>query len=198
MNWQFAISFVLAVFWTAPASSEPGEGNTHENGQLPPTRKTFHLAFRNAKHIQVWRWLVKETGMPVVSTVNHEGALTVIPTKRNLTLTEVLDHLNRALAKEDLYLIHRDQSFVVWTMKKQIPVGLGKSVSPDELDNHPDTEFVTMSMSLQGTDAEMAQITVKRLLGPLGKVTAMPSTNEVLFQDEVRTLRSIVTLLSPL
>ena len=114
---------------------------------------------------------------------------------REYTLLQILDILNRDLqANHKLTILRSDLALTLESLPvKDIPGIWIRRVESDELDSYGETETVEMVIRLKsGQDAEEVAPHVKRLLGPFGVVTPIPTPNKLIIRGDVASVRRVL------
>src|SRR5262249_20865699 len=196
--------FVLAMLAWAPALSQaqPPEKmpRADEPGALLATPKkpqpTIAFAMDKKPWPQVIEWLTDQTGLPVITTYNPTGTFTFTPPKgQKYTIPEVIDILNSALEPQKYLIIKRDSSFRIVLAENKVDPSLLPHIRAEELDEHGNTEMVSVTIPLNALEAEDMLPEVKAMIGPFGSASALPNSNALLIEDIVSNLKRIVKTL---
>jgi type II secretory pathway component GspD/PulD (secretin) len=187
---------------TAPAAGGgirgPGAGVAQRAHAPTATAKTFRFKVRDKPWKQVLEWLSDHTGSAVVSAYRPTGTFTFIdPKARPYTVPEIIDILNEGLASQHYLIVRHARHFMLIPTDKALNSTMVRLpvVSLDELDQHGRTELVTVVIRLKGLSAEDVAPEIKKMLGPLGEVTALPHANQLVIMDTVGNLRRIPQVL---
>src|SRR5262249_6385256 len=142
----------------------------------------------------VFTWLTKETGKPVISNYKVNGTFTVhVPENAEYTLAETIDLINEALLEQNYVLLQREKTFTVWPADKKLPSDYIRRVGVEKLANLRKTEVVEIVVTLKALDAEKFQGTVKRMLGVnFGEVVAIEGVNQLVIQETVNRLEQVL------
>lgn len=108
--------------------------------------------------------------------------------KNKYTPIEALDVLNGALLQRGFIMVKRDEALVVMSVDNDIPPNLIPNVRVSELESRGKNELMTIILPMDAVDAAGAAEEVKELLGPQGKVVALPKTNRMVVTDIGKTL----------
>src|SRR5262249_47200075 len=97
-----------------------------------PKEKAYTFEFVNKPWTSVFEWLAEQTGLPVTVHSIPSGTLTLISPEpdgrpKQHTLSEVIDLLNRQLAKQNLVLIRTTRAWVLIPLDRVLPV---QQISP--------------------------------------------------------------------
>lgn len=116
---------------------------------------------------------------------------------KTYTMTQALDILNGYLMSKGYALIRRDRFLVCLNIADNpIPWNSIPSITEDELPERGNNELLSLIMPLQGgLEAEKMATEVAPLMGPLGKASALKSSNSLVLTDIGSNLRRIYKLL---
>ncbi|MEO2049905.1 MAG: secretin N-terminal domain-containing protein [Pirellulales bacterium] len=117
--------------------------------------------------------------------------------QQQYTPLEALDIMNRFLLQDGYLLVPHDRFLTVLDVQKGIPPNLVKTVSPVELANRGDTEYLRVAFALGDREASEAAEEVRGLLGPQGKVVPLVSANSIVVSDITANLLHVKQLLEP-
>jgi hypothetical protein len=162
----FRSAFVVLVQHKKPAGS-PGKGGE---------RKLGSFGFRTKPWAQVLEWLGDQTGLPVISDTRPMGTFTFIPPRgaRSYSTRELVDILNEALLKQNLLLLRRANSFILVPSDKKLdPMPARGPIRPENLEEYPSAQVVSLLVRLRSATAEKVAADVKKLLGPSGEVAVL-------------------------
>src|SRR5262249_27062593 len=121
------------------------------------------------------------------------------------TIPELVDLINGQLKanKKPCLLIRGKHEFQLIPYEPNKPIDLTNlpRLTPEELDQHGDTELAIMEIPLRTVAAEdfvkelsTGGINRGKILGPLGQVLAVPGTNHLVIRDTVQSLKNIVQI----
>ena len=160
--------------------------------------KTVKFAMRDKTWREVFEWLAKATGKPVVTSVYPQGKFTFAgPADKEYTIPEVVDIINAALMSnrrtDKYYFINRERSFTIIPPDEKIDMVLLPRIQPEDLGKHGNSELVTMRLPLQSLDADRVAPFLRKLTGPYGEVIPMSHTgiNSLILLDTVGNLKKM-------
>ena len=165
----------------------------------PEKRLPFEMREKPWK--EVFGWLSDQTGLPVIASKKAAGTFTFVPPHgadkqpRQYTIREICDFLNEGLAgtgTEQFVLIRRQNAFVLVPLSE--PQGPLPRVSLDELQRRGKTEVVFVILPLHSLVAEDFRPQLQKMMGPSGKVMAIPNSNLLYLRDTVANLLHIVAM----
>jgi len=144
----------------------------------------------------VFTWLAKQSGKPLITTVKPTGSFTFVnPPGKTYTIPEVIDIINEALLSnsptQKYYLINRERSFTVVPADEKVDPAMLQKITAEQLSEHGDTELVSLNLQLKALVASDVGPEVKKMMGPFGDVAVMESANMLIMQDTVRSLKRI-------
>jgi type II secretory pathway component GspD/PulD (secretin) len=189
----------LALMLSSSASAQqqqPARGSVPAADKVGQKRVAF--AMRNRPWPQVMEWLAKESGLPYDSISSPTGTFTYIGPKgpEMKTISEVIDILNTALRPQKYIILRHNQALTVVPSDEPVPIELvPRLTNPDELNNHGNSEVVSVVYHLKAINADEFAPQVKKMMTPFGTVAAIAQTNTLVMQDEVATLKQIVALI---
>jgi len=99
--------------------------------------------------------------------------------------------LNGVLLTKGYTLIRRGRMLLVVDLSEGVPEGLVPQVSLEELAQRGKFELVTVQFPLGRRPVPTVESEIKPLLGPYGKVVALPATSQVLVTDTAGIMRAI-------
>ena len=177
-----------------------------EPGAAKPAKKRISILVRSMPWKQALDWLGNETGMPVIAGPLPEGDFNAFGPSREYTIPELVDLFNNQLkvnAKNPCLLVRSNTSFqlIPYDLKNPNPdlTNLPR-VTEKDLDQHGDTELVILEISFDALPAkevvqELNPSPNKGIMGPLGRVIAIPNSNQLILRDTVQNLKNIVSML---
>jgi hypothetical protein len=142
----------------------------------------------------VFEWLSDQTGLPVIAEQLPTGTFSISsPPNKRYTLVHVIDLLNEALMGQKYVLIRGEKSFRLVATNKKIDQASLPQVKIEELGNRGRTELVSVELPLKRLEAGDIGPEVKKLLGPLGGISALGGpANRLLIHDRAGNLQRIV------
>jgi type II secretory pathway component GspD/PulD (secretin) len=155
----------------------------------------IQMEWRQKPWGEVLEWLSDQSGLPVIASSKPTGTLSMSGSKTSYSLPEVVDILNEALTSHRLVLIRRDKSFIVVPADGAIDRTLVPSVRIEDLGGRGNSELVSVVLPLKAPVSEDVAQEVKKLLGPLGAVTAVGKANQLVLQDTAGNVKRIVQVL---
>ena len=174
-----------------------GSGESNAPREVPAAgaaggpRMSFN--FRQAPWTDVLRLFAETSGLTLDLNAVPTGTFTYFDS-RSYSAEEALDVLNGYLLPRGFLLVRRNRFLVSVSIGDGVPPNLIPSVSLDELNRRGNHELLSIVLPLQGGEAEKAAAEVEKLLGPQGKVAALPASNALAISDVGRNLRQIVRL----
>jgi hypothetical protein len=176
-----------------PAGAQkPGPANPG----VPEKRISFSMGKKSWQGADgVLSWLSDQLGIPLVASKVPTGSFTFTPPVVNgvaqtYTLPEVVDLINQQLQRDNWVLIRYRDHFTVLPADTELPAF--PRVDLDELAQRGDSEVVSLVYPLKKLSAvEVAPEVQKMLVPPFGKVLVLESSNRLILQDTVRSLKQI-------
>ncbi len=115
-------------------------------------------------------------------------------TQQSYSIDEARDLLNRHLLSRGFTMLAHGETISVVSIAKINP-GTVPRVEPEELATLPDHDFVKTSLPLAWLLADQAEIELKPMLSPNGKLTHLTNTNRLEAMDSVKNLREIWSII---
>jgi type II secretory pathway component GspD/PulD (secretin) len=147
----------------------------------------------------VLEWLAKESGLPFYAGIGKPtGTFTYVgPAGLEMkTISEVIDILNTALRPQKYVILRHNQALTVVPADEPVPTAdVPRLTNPDELNLHGNTELVSLVYHLKALNADEFAPQVKRMMSPFGTVTTLATTNTLVMQDDVATLKQLVAII---
>jgi hypothetical protein len=141
----------------------------------------------------VIQWLVEQLDLPFVSKDFPPGSFTNVRPGANVTYTipEVIDILNRQLQAQGWTLVRNRDAFTILPAENIPPNALPR-VTVSELTYRGDTEVISLVYPLHQVSAEDLAPEVKKMLSSnFGRITVLPTSNALLLQDRVASLKTV-------
>jgi len=167
-----------------------------------PSAPTFEFQFSTAPWGRVLEWLRDISGLALQTPSRPTGSLSFNPPKgpdgkpKKYTVGEIIDVLNEALVQQNFVIIRRQASIALYPADEPLPPESVRSVTIDELDGDlAKSEWVRMTLPLQGIQAEVLAPRVKKLMGPFGQAIPFEDANQLILIDNVANLRKVVNTL---
>jgi hypothetical protein len=165
--------------------------------KAPEKRITFSMAKKPWQGENgVLKWLSDQLGIPLVGKAFPTGSFNFSPPVVNgvvqtYTLPEVVDLINQELQREKWVLIRYKDHFTVVQSDAELPNF--PRIDLDELAQRAGSEVVSLVYPLKKLSAaELTPEVQKMLMQPFGKVVALESSNRLILQDTVKSLKYIV------
>ncbi len=201
--WGYGLAVAVLVCLSAtPRALAQANPRVRIPAMKPKVQERFVFEFRDAPWHGpggVLEWLVEKTRLPVISTHKPTGTFTFNPprgangTPQRYTIPEIIDILNETLAKQERILLRKIASITILATDQPLPEsGLERLTTEEELAERGKTELASIRLRLTSLDAEAFAREAKDLLGPGGRVTALPSTNMLILRGRVGALRLTV------
>jgi hypothetical protein len=158
----------------------------------PQAAKAFTLDIRGKPWNQVLEWLSEQTSLPVYASSVPTGTVTLMsPKEKTYTIPEVIDLLNDALGGQNYRLIRLEQAYLLAARDQKFDGPLPR-VRPEDLDQHGNTEIVSIVVPLKTLTAAELKSDVEKLLGPQGTVVALEKANKLVVRGCVGDLKQIL------
>jgi len=156
----------------------------------------FSFNFRDAPWDEVLTKIAKETGLSLQMDVVPPGTLNYYD-PAVYTPIEALDVLNGALLQKGFTVVQHDRSLIVLNIsdKTKVPLRLIPQVTARDLWKRGRNELLSVAFEVRSVPAAVAAKEVERLLGPLGSVVALATSNRLVVTDLGENLRRIDQLL---
>ncbi|GEM_PF-2248100 len=148
----------------------------------------FQFRFQRWEH--VLEWLAQQAGLSLVLDAPPPGTFNYTD-NREYTPTEAIDLVNSVLLTKGYALVRREGMLILLHLKGELPPGLVPRVSLEEARRMGKHDLVTVSFSTGRRNSEQVSQAVKALLGPYGKLLAIPGTNQILVTERAGTMDAI-------
>jgi type II secretory pathway component GspD/PulD (secretin) len=172
----------------------PDQRRAYESGTAVP-RLRFQFRFQRWEH--VLQWLAEQAGLSLVLDAPPPGTFNYTDT-REYTPSEAIDLVNSVLLTKGYALVRREQMLILVSLQRGIPEGVIPWVSPEEASRRGAYDLVTVSFSVGRRDASQVAEAIKPLLGPYGRVMAIPATRQVVVTDRAGLMASIEKVIQAL
>jgi general secretion pathway protein D len=188
------------------AIGEPGSLLAKAPTTAPkPLEKKIQLNVRSMPWPAALEWLANQADMPISASIKPEGNFEYIQpkgSKQYFTIPEVVDIMNTQLMTltKPCILMRGPREFSLIQLPnrgtKLDPSKLPR-VSVDELDQHGETELVSLEYHLDVllADTIATELQRKNILSPYGEAMALPGSNQLVLRDTVQNLRNIIHFL---
>ena len=163
-----------------------------EDGKLP---EKLRFNFRLAQWADVLKMFADAAGLTLDLNAVPPGTFNYYD-RNQYTPTEALDVINGHLIQKGFLLVRRNQFLVCLNVDDGIPPNLVPSVTVDELPKRGKNELMTLTIPLDGIEAEDAASEVEGLLGPQGKVVGLSKANQLVVTDIGSNLQRIYHLMT--
>ena len=204
-----AISGVLSALNRQPSSDQATVIKTLQGGKQASIQKTLprkgsaddsaklKFSFKSTPWNDVLKWYADLTNVTLEFTEMIPGTLS-FHDSRSYTTTESLDLFNSLLVQRGFVLIRRQNLLHVVSTDKTIPAELVPRVSLNDLAKRAKLEFVSVTLPLDGKNAEEHLSNVKPLLSANGRVALIRKSDQALLHltDRAEIVRSIASLLA--
>ncbi|WP_437203694.1 secretin N-terminal domain-containing protein [Planctomicrobium sp. SH664] len=138
---------------------------------------------------RVLEWLADVSKLSLDWQELPDGFLN-LRTQRTYSLNEAQDLINRHLLARGFTMLRSGEMLTVVNISKMNPA-LVPRISPEELEQQPDYDFVKVSFPLKWILAEKGVEEFKPMLSPNGNLTALKEVNRIEAMDAVVNLRDI-------
>ncbi|MBN8925007.1 MAG: hypothetical protein J0H19_00115 [Rhodospirillales bacterium] len=108
------------------------------------------------------------------------------------TLTELTDHINAALLKQNWLLVRNDRSFAVIPADEKVDPKFVTHSSREKLNAHGRYALVAVTIQFGKSDAEELVAGVHKKLTPFGELIRLPRSGGIIIRDLAGNLREIV------
>lgn len=157
------------------------------------TRLRFN--FRDQNWTEVLNWFARQADLSLVMDKTPPGNFTYSDT-RDYSAGEAIDLLNSVLLTKGYTLIRRDRMLIVAQLGGDLPTDLVPRVTLDELAERGRFEIVSVLFPLGERPADAVMKEVQTLVGPYGKVVALPQTRQLLVIETAGKIQAINTLIN--
>ncbi|NQV23389.1 MAG: hypothetical protein HQ518_03385 [Rhodopirellula sp.] len=168
--------------------------NPEELKATPNEAGMLRLNFQGQPWPDVIRWLKKVSGKSL-DWQELPGGYLNLSTHREYSVEEARNIINRHLLARGYTILIRDEMMTVEKIDKLNPAMVPR-VTPVELDDRGDYEFVKVSFTLTALVAAQAAEELKPMLSPNGKLVPLAQTNRLEAIDSVINLRDIRDVLT--
>lgn len=196
---RLLIAAVMFAFACPAVVTAQAEEKTEEKKTNKWTEKIHSISFAGQPWDQVFTWLTKTSGLPMVTKIKPPGTFSLVsPPGAKYSINGVVDLINEVLSPDGFLLVRRKHSWTIITADKEFDASLLQEIEPDELPDRADSELVAMIVPAAPLIAEDVQVPIKRILGKFGSVSALPGTNQLIMHDEVKRLRRVLRIIDSL
>jgi len=182
-----------------PAEAEPAEDQPSK-AQPAPVQPVAPPSFAKDGKLtfnfryQPWRdvldWFAESADLSLVlespppGTFNYQDA-------RSYTVAEALDVMNSVLLTKGFSLVRKGRMLLLINLEDGIPPNLVTDVPLDELDQRGEYELVRVLFRVHSLSTDDAADELKQLVGPQGKVLALPKAGMVQVTETAGRIRAI-------
>jgi general secretion pathway protein D len=190
VRWSFVLSMLAALALGGGRVQAQAKTGSMDKKFL---EKRFTLEFRNEPWQKVLEWLADQTKIPVTTDHYPTGSFTFIaPKGAKYSLPDVIDIINGGLLTKKYLLIRLPQLFTLVDASEKIDPAMIPRITMDELPERGKTEVVSVVYRLKRLIAEDFAREVRAMMGPFGEVVALTTPNQLVMQDTVGNLRTII------
>ena len=143
---------------------------------------------------ELFNWLADRTGTPVITQGRTPtGSFDLIsPQGTKYTVTQALDLINVNLMEQKYLLVRRSNAFVLVSLERKLPAALVRRLTDaKDLERLGKTEVVSLKLRLPMPVDEVST-ELKKLQGPLGEMVILTQANQMIIQDTVENIESIL------
>ena len=143
---------------------------------------------------ELFNWLADRTGTPVITQGRTPtGSFDLIsPQGTKYTVTQALDLINVNLMEQKYLLVRRSNAFVLVSLERKLPSALvPRLTDAKDLERLGKTEVVSLKLRLPMPVDEVST-ELKKLQGPLGEMVILTQANQMIIQDTVENIESIL------
>jgi type II secretory pathway component GspD/PulD (secretin) len=196
IRFALAMAFALGAAFASAQALDDAPKKTPQQAFLDGERR-IAFEMRKKPWNEVFEWLVDQTGLSYISPQSPPpGTFNFISPKGAVySAAEVIDIINDGLLQHQYALIRRPRSFTIVSADQKIDPSNVVRVAPAELKNRGATELVQTVVALRALNADEYAPDVKRQMGPLGSVVALPTPNHLILQDTAGNLLRILETL---
>ncbi len=177
---------------TMKDDAEPAKAKVVEATQTaePPAEVKLRFNFVHQPWSDVLTWFADEADLslqmdaPPAGTFNYRDS-------RSYTPAEAVDLMNRVLLLKGMTLVRSERLLTLMNLEDEIPPQLVEFVDLDELDERGSFEFVKCLFHLTKMDTASAEEEINKMIGPQGKVIALPTASQLLVTETAGKLRTI-------
>ena len=120
-------------------------------------------------------WFARQADLSLVMDAPPPGTFNYRD-NRDYTPAEAIDLLNSVLLTKGFRSSVAAGMLMLVNLEDGIPPNLMPTVPPEALDSRGEYEPVSVLFNLQSVRPEDAQLEVKKILGPVGTVVALPTS----------------------
>jgi type II secretory pathway component GspD/PulD (secretin) len=164
-----------------------------------PAEKRFAFEVRDKPWDYVLEWLSEQTGIPVIASPMPTGTLTLnSPANKTYTIPDIVDILNDALMGQKYRLIRLEQAYYLFDVSQPLDDNVIPRIQLADLDQHGNSEIVSIVVHLSGLEAVDVKNDFTELLGPYGRIVAMPKSNGLVMRGQVGNLKYLLQTIEEL
>jgi type II secretory pathway component GspD/PulD (secretin) len=166
----------------APATTEPSK----------PVKLRF--SFRYTPWKEVLDWFAQQADLSFVTDYYPEGTFNYTDA-REYTPAQAIDVLNSVLLTKGYTLIRRERALMLINLEEGIPDNLVETLTPEQLDEKGEFEIASVLFELDRLTPEEAELEIKRMLGPQGRIVTLPKSRQIQVTETGGRLRAIRALI---
>ncbi len=173
-----------------PPASTASTSPAKPRVELPKHPDQIRFKFAYAPWKDVLNRFAEQADFSLVGDKTPSGTFNYIDDK-TYTPKEAIDILNRVLLLKGFYLLRRDRMLMVIDLEDGIPPGLVPVVPIDSLNEHGESEIVSVIFDLIKPSPDEAAAEIEKLRQPQTAVVTLPKSRELQVTDTVARLRVI-------
>ncbi|XZE52989.1 secretin N-terminal domain-containing protein [Planctomycetaceae bacterium SH139] len=188
----------VAAEVSASDSFEPAAMPPEPTSQPEPTvddQVRVRLNFNGTPWKEVLEWFADETGMSLQRSAWPTGTFSYSDPRRSYDISGAIDAMNLVLMREGFALIRRGQLMLLVDTEDDFARDylreLAEPVTPDELDQRANSDYVRVAFPLGALDAESVVKDLENLRSPSGSVLVLGASRVIVATDTVGVLKSI-------
>jgi len=200
--WRWGVVLAVLVLSQATLDRAFAQGDKKEPAVKPPVLEKYAFEMRDKPWVGtngVLEWLSDKTKLPVITVHKPTGTFNFISPKNSdgkplyYTIPEVIDILNDALSQQQYILIRKLASITLLSSDQPIPEQDIPRLTEEELQGRGRSELASHVVQLRSLDATDFAKEAKDMLGiAFGRVTVLPTANQLILRDQAGTMRQAI------
>jgi type II secretory pathway component GspD/PulD (secretin) len=179
-----------------PAATDTAAAEDKPIKKLEDVRLRFN--FNTAPWKEVIDWFAKDAELSLQVPSGYPAGTFNYRDNKEYTLREAMDVINRALFSwHGHLLVRRERLLVVWNLEEPIPHDWLIPISPAELDQYGEFEFVRCLFEVKNMTPEEAEAEANKLKGPVGTVVLLSRPRQLYVTDLAGKVRAIRDVIDP-
>lgn len=152
--------------------------------------KRLRFNFRYAPWKDVLEWFAQQADFSLVMDAPPHGTFNYTDS-RSYSTAEAIDLLNGVLLTKGYTIIRRGRMILIHNLEEEINPNSVAQIVPDDLEGKGEYELVCCLFTLNKMTPEDAELEIRKLLGPQGKLIVLKTSRQVYVTETAGKLRLI-------